>query len=136
LRTAAAVGVGRVVAAPGTVDLYSPKVVRAAAGAHFGLALAAPRAWDEVGGTLEPGAPVYLADARADRRYWDVDWTASSSLIVSSEAHGASDAARRLATQTIGIPMAGGVESLNAGVAGSIILYEAARQRALAGVTQ
>ncbi|HEU5315932.1 MAG TPA: TrmH family RNA methyltransferase, partial [Chloroflexota bacterium] len=71
----------------------------------------------------------YVADAGAQTCHWDVDWLAPAALIVSSEAHGPSAAARGLATQAIAIPMARGVESLNAAIAGSIILYEALRQR-------
>jgi TrmH family RNA methyltransferase len=49
--------------------------------------------------------------------------------VIGSEAEGASEQARKLATQKISIPMAGHVESLNAGVAGSVLLFEVVRQR-------
>jgi RNA methyltransferase, TrmH family len=61
--------------------------------------------------------------------YDEVDWTLPSALIVGSEAHGPSPEARAHATAAIHIPMLGMTESLNAGVAGSVILFEAARQR-------
>ncbi len=129
LRSAAAAGVAGVFSAPGTVDLYAPKVVRAGAGAHFQVGLAATAGWDAIRAALPAGAPVYLADARAERPYWEIDWRQPAALIVSSEAHGASEPARQLATGAICIPMQDRVESLNAGVAGSIILFEALRQR-------
>ena len=135
LRTAAAAGVTRVLSANGTVDLFAPKVVRAAAGAHFSLGLGPARSWSDLLSILLPDVQVVLADASAPRRHWDVDWRRPSALIVSSEARGASDHARRLATERVSIPMEAGVESLNAGVAGSIILYEALRQRTAHGVT-
>jgi TrmH family RNA methyltransferase len=133
LRSAVAAGVWRVLCAPGTVDVYAPKVVRAGAGAHFHVRLVAA-SWDEIAGALR-GQAVYLADAAGARPYWDVAWTQPAALVVSNEAHGASAAARQLAAGTVAIPMAGGVESLNAGVAGSVILFEARRQRLIHGLS-
>jgi TrmH family RNA methyltransferase len=129
LRSAAAAGVTRVLATTGTVDCYAPKVVRAGAGAHFCLPLLADCSWELVRQTLPAPCQVLLADARAATAYWDVDWTRPSALIVSNEAHGASAAARALAAAAIAIPMRR-TESLNVAVAGSIILFEALRQRA------
>jgi TrmH family RNA methyltransferase len=129
LRSAAAAGVAQVLAPRGTVDLYSPKVVRAGAGAHFLLALRAGLTWEQVPDLLPRPCQVLLADAGAPTPYWEVDWVRPSALIVSNEARGASEAARALATGTVAIPMHRDVESLNAGVAGSIILFEAVRQR-------
>ena len=135
LRTAAAAGATRVFTGAGTVDLFSPKVVRAAAGAHFQLSIAASVGWEALPLALRSGAQVVLADARATRRYWEIDWCLPSALIVSNEARGASTAARHIATERVSIPMVAEIESLNAGVAGSIILYEALRQRITRGVT-
>jgi TrmH family RNA methyltransferase len=130
LRSAAAAGVARVWAAKGTVDLFSPKVVRAGAGAHFHCPLATDLSWDTLRAHLPPDAPVLVADAAAHRPYWDVDWTQPTVLVLSSEAHGASDDARALATGAVAIPIQH-VESLNVGVAGSILLFEARRQSEL-----
>ena len=77
---------------------------------------------------LGAGPNLYLAEAGAQLAYDRVDWRAPCVLVVGGEASGASAAARAAATE-IAIPMASGVESLNAAVAGSIILFEAARQR-------
>ena len=129
LRSAAAGGVGRVLCSAGTVDPYSPKVVRAAAGAHFHVEISWV-AWDALGA----GRQVVLADARAKQPYWEVDWRRPSTLVVGNEARGTSADAQSVATHRVSIPMADGVESLNAAVAGSIILYEALRQRTASGV--
>jgi len=133
LRSAVAAGVARTFCAPGTVDVYGPKVVRAGAGAHFQMSLftGAQANWSAIHDSIPAGAGVYLAHARGSRPYWEVNWTRPSVLIVGSEAHGASDAARQFATATVTIPMAGDMESLNAAVAASIILFEALRQRSL-----
>ena len=130
LRTAAAAGVGRVLSAEGTVDMFSPTVVRAAAGAHFQVRIGSV-AW----GALAGRGQVVLAEAGAPRRYWEIDWRIPSTLIVSNEARGATEQALRVATERVSIPMHTEIESLNAGVAGSIILYEALRQRTTSGVT-
>ena len=108
-------------------------MIRAGAGAHFQLSLVtgADADWRAIQGATPACAGVYLAEARGSLPYWEVDWTRPSVLIVGSEAHGASEEARQLAATTITIPMAGDVESLNAAVAGSIILFEALRQRSL-----
>jgi TrmH family RNA methyltransferase len=60
---------------------------------------------------------------------WETDLRQPLALIVGSEAEGASDDARQLATQKISIPMTGNTESLNAGVAGSVLMFEVMRQR-------
>lgn len=128
LRTAAAAGVGEVILAPGTVDPYNPKVVRGAAGAHFRLPITLMRDWEAIAQRLA-GRPIWLADVRGNQVYYDVDWTQPSALVIGGEAHGAGEAARRLATGRVVIPMEGEVESLNAAVAAAVILFEALRQR-------
>ncbi len=130
LRSAVGAGVRQVWATKGTVDLFSPKVVRAGAGAHFRCAIAADLEWGVISAHLPAGAQVLVADANAPLRHWDIDWTRPSVLVLSNEARGASPAARALATATVGIPIAH-VESLNVGVAGSVIIFEALRQRLL-----
>ncbi len=127
LRSAAAAGVDEALIAPGSADPFSPKVVRAAMGAHFRLAIR-PADWAEIARRVA-GLDVLLADAQGDVEYDRYDWRRPSALIVGGEAQGASAEGRALATRRVRIPMRGGSESLNAAVAGSVILFEAARQR-------
>jgi RNA methyltransferase, TrmH family len=129
LRSAEAVGVAEVLCARGTADIYGPKVVRAAMGTHFRLALEQDLEWEEVGERLAFVDHVYAADAAATMPYHAADWRQPSALIIGNEAHGLSAEARSLARELIGIPMRGRAESLNAAVAGSVILFEALRQR-------
>ncbi|HMQ29143.1 MAG TPA: RNA methyltransferase [Chloroflexaceae bacterium] len=129
LRSAEAAGVGLALCGPGTADPYSPKVVRAAMGAHFSLPLRAGLSWDELGAELGACPLVYAADAEASMPYFAADWKQPAALIVGGEARGVSDEGLALATHRIAIPMLGRAESLNAGVAGSVILFEALRQR-------
>jgi len=127
LRTALAAGVEGVLLAPGTVDATNPKAVRAGMGAHFRLPMAAMD-WDEIARAVA-GCRVYLADAQGSVPYTDADWTGRVALIVGGEAAGAGSRAHALAEATVAIPMAAGVESLNAAVAAGVLLFEAARQR-------
>ncbi|MDY7040264.1 MAG: RNA methyltransferase [Chloroflexota bacterium] len=127
LRTAEAAEVEAVFLVPGTVDLYNPKVVRGAMGAHFRLPVKA-RDWEFIADAVSP-MQVLLADVQGEQVYDTVDWLIPSALIVGGEAEGASARARELAKHRVFVPMCGETESLNAAVAAAIILFEAARQR-------
>jgi TrmH family RNA methyltransferase len=119
VRSAEAFGATGVLFLAGSVSPHNPKTLRAAAGSLFRLPyLSAP---------LPPQLPWYAADARAPRPLTDVNWTAACGLIVGNEAHGLSPASKATAT-TVSIPTRG-VESLNAAIAASVLLYEASRQR-------
>jgi TrmH family RNA methyltransferase len=61
--------------------------------------------------------------------YYAADWRQPVALIIGNEAHGVSAEGLSRATRQIAIPMAGHIDSLNAGIAGSIMLFEALRQR-------
>jgi TrmH family RNA methyltransferase len=127
LRSAAAAGVDEVLIGPGSADPFNAKVVRAAMGAHFRVAVETAE-WAEIARRVA-GLDVVLAEAAGELDYDRHDWRRPSALIVGGEAEGASAEGRALARRLVRIPMRGGSESLNAAVAGSIILFEAARQR-------
>ena len=128
LRSAEAAGVDLAIFGPDTVDPFNDKVVRAGMGAHFRLPLQIAGTLPQLQQLLGDAMPLYLADAEGELAYDDVDWRTPAVLVVGGEANGAS-AAMRARARLIRIPMHGRVESLNAGIAGSIILFEAARQR-------
>lgn len=128
LRSAEAAGVDGVLFGPDSVDPFNDKVVRAGMGAHFRLPLRLCADWSALRATLAQDQQLYIAQANAPTTYDAVDWTQPAALIVGSEAAGPSATAMQLATP-IAIPMHGAVESLNAAVAGAVILFEAARQR-------
>ncbi|MEW6403083.1 MAG: RNA methyltransferase [Chloroflexota bacterium] len=158
LRSAAAAGVQAVLLPPETTDAFAPKAVRAGMGAHFRLPIQS-MSWDEIeqvitgsashlskqdnshrvdsailsaesnpSGATHPRLQVFLADMDGPS-CWETDLRQPLALIVGGEAEGASESARRLATQKISIPMMGKMESLNAGVAGSVLMFEVVRQR-------
>lgn len=128
LRTAEAAGFEAAFLAPGTVDAFAPKVVRAGMGAHFRLPLYEV-SWDEVRTQAATyGWNVYLAEM-SGRSCWETDFQEPLALIIGGEAEGATDAARKLATHRVSIPMQGRTESLNAAAAGAVLMFEVARHR-------
>jgi TrmH family RNA methyltransferase len=131
LRSAAGAGVSEVIVTPNTVDPFNPKCVRSAMGAHF-LVSIRPMAPADLVSHLGSIDVIALADAEGDLSYDDVPWSESCAIIVGSEAFGPNDAFREIATAYVRIPLARNLESLNAGVAGSHLVLEAARQRRLA----
>lgn len=126
LRSAAATGVQGVLIPPETTDAFAPKVLRAGMGAHFHLPIHS-LTWEEIK-TRTNDMNVYIADMDGNS-CWETDLGKPLALVIGGEAEGASDEARRLANGRISIPMARGVESLNAGVAGSVLMFEVVRQR-------
>jgi TrmH family RNA methyltransferase len=128
LRTAEAAGAQGLLLAPGTVEAFSPKVLRAGMGAHFRLPILALD-WAELERRLKPDLRVYLADAAEGRDYCDLDMRLPLALVIGGEAEGVSPQARRLADGFARIPMPGRAESLNAAVAAGVLLFEVVRQR-------
>lgn len=128
LRAAAGAGVTAVYLSAGSVDPFNPKVVRAGMGAHFRVPL---RPLDpDMSAELRRDYPLrVLAAGDAPTRYDALDWRGAAAVIVGSEAEGVGEEVTALATARAAIPLVAGVESLNAAVAGAILLFEAIRQR-------
>ncbi|NOH00643.1 MAG: RNA methyltransferase [Chloroflexi bacterium] len=130
LRSAAASGAQAVWIPPETTDAFAPKVLRSGMGAHFRLAIHS-MSWEEIEQVVKlEGLNVYVADMDGPS-CWETDLRKPLALIIGGEAEGASESARKLANRKIGIPMSGAVESLNAGVAGSVLMFEVMRQRSV-----
>jgi len=130
LRTAAAAGIREVALMKGTVDFYSPKVLRSSAGGIFHLKLYHPEEPREVAEVLKQrGYQLVCGDARGDTDLFD--WVPGSpvALVVGNEASGPDPVFPEKAEITVRIPMPGGVESLNAGVAAALMMYEVLRKR-------
>lgn len=124
LRTADAAGVDFVAAVAGSVELFAPKVVRAGMGAHFRVPLYQGVQWDELRDRLS-GSTVVAASAREGASVYRYEWPASALLVIGSEARGLSREGDAAVEQWVHVPMRHGVESLNAAVAGSILIYAA-----------
>ena len=127
IRSAAAAGAQAVLIPPETVDPFAPKVVRAGMGAHFRLPVYSLD-WQEIREHLK-GISTFLADSQGQTTCWQANFRQPLALIVGGEADGASEPARNLANIIVNIPMPGKIESINAGVAGAVLMFEVVRQR-------
>lgn len=132
LRTALAGGVQAVLLTPGCVDAFSPKVLRAAMGAHFRLPIHTME-WDEIHNLIKikskPDIKMYLTVANAGKPCWEMDFRSPLALVIGGEAEGVSHQLQKWADGFVNIPMPGGSESLNVAIAAGIIIFEIVRQR-------
>lgn len=129
LRTAEAAGAAGVVCIGDDVDPFDPRVVRASMGSVFGIRHVRA-SWSELSRfRRDCGAKVVGAAPGASRDYRRADLSGTAVVLVGSERHGLSEAARGLCDQLVRIPMAGATDSLNVSVATGLLLYEAYRQR-------
>lgn len=132
VRSAAAAGASLVVFTKGAVDPFAPKTVRGAAGAIFHVPVVSGPDLAEVVDTLRRhGLSLVGAAAGEGRPLDEVDLTARVALVLGNEAWGIGDTASESLDEIVSIPMPGDAESLNVGIAGSILLFEAVRQRRL-----
>jgi TrmH family RNA methyltransferase len=129
LRTAAAAGVNAVLFSAGSVDAFSPKVLRSGMGAHFRLPVHTMPAGEIITFCQGSNLRILLAEANKGARYHTADLKAPFALVVGNEAHGPGAEFHSTADGYLHIPMPGKSESLNAAVAASVLLFEAVRQR-------
>lgn len=130
IRAAAAFGAG-VIVGPGSVDPYNPKVVRATAGYLFRFPPAPLSVPAKEGMALLRGAGyrIFAAGPRGEVALPQADLAGPVAIWVGNEGGGLSEEAVAAADHSLRIPAPGPVESLNAGVAAAVILYEIARRR-------
>jgi len=129
LRSAEAFGADGVLALPGTVSAWNPKAVRASAGSVFRLPMLAVGVEDCFTHLREAGVRIWTTTVHAAEPADLVDLSAPVALIFGNEGSGVPANIAAHADGAVTIPCPGAVESLNAAVAASILLYEAARQR-------
>lgn len=129
VRSAAGAGASAVVFARASVDPFHPKTVRATAGTLFRVPVVRDvELRDAVEGLRRAGLRVVGADARGPGAWDDGRLDGRVALVVGNEAWGIGDEGRALLDDVVGIPMPGPAESLNVGIAGSILLFEAVRR--------
>ncbi|MDQ4148673.1 MAG: RNA methyltransferase [Actinomycetota bacterium] len=130
IRSACAVGVDAVFVGAETVDLYNPKLIRATAGAVFHVPIArnvaVPWLLTELG---KRQIKRLAADPKGETVYDQVDMSGRVAFILGNEAWGVTPEIAGAVDARVAIPMKGGQESLNVGMAASVLLFEAARQR-------
>jgi TrmH family RNA methyltransferase len=127
IRSAAAFGFSQVVALKGTAALWSPKVLRAGMGAHFGLNLV--EGVDEAA-LAELKVPLLATSSHAAQAIHQVKLPWPSAWVLGHEGQGVSAVLLQRCEQALRIPQPGGEESLNVAAAAAVCLYESARQRA------
>ena len=130
MRSAEASGVTAVFIGSGSADIYNPKTVRSTMGALFRVPfienVSIP---DTIRAFQKTGGKVYAAALQGSVSYDTLSYRASSAFLIGNEAAGLNEESIALSDAAVRIPMLGKVESLNAGVAASVLVFEAARQR-------
>jgi TrmH family RNA methyltransferase len=134
VRSAEAFGAHGVLCLPGTVSPWNPKAVRASAGSIFRVPVLAGRTKESIDHLRESGLNIYAATARAAQpvdlvNLALVNLAGPVALLIGNEGNGVPEELAAQADGAITIPCPGPVESLNAAVAASVLLYEASRQR-------
>ena len=133
LRSAEAAGVRGVVCAEGTVDPYNPKCVRASAGALFHVPLVVGGNTVQVLGQARTwGLHRLGTSARGGGSLWATDLTGPLALVLGNEAAGLPPEVEAALDGHVTIPIEGRAESLNVGMAATVLVYEVARQRRVA----
>ena len=125
VRSSVAFGIDAVVCLDGTVDPWGPKAIRASAGAAFRIPILRAAADSAVDAMQAAGAHVVVATADGQRARDAMGGDHPlCALVVGNEGAGVRDSVRAISDAAVAVPMSGPAESLNAGVAGSILMYE------------
>ncbi|MFC0270244.1 TrmH family RNA methyltransferase [Metabacillus herbersteinensis] len=123
IRTADAAGIDGVVLGKGTVDLYNPKVVRSSQGSIFHLAIKKANLQEMLHIYKEKGFPIYGTSLQNGVSYKEIKPSTSFVLIMGNEGSGVGQDLLAKTDQNLYIPIYGGAESLNVGIATGILLY-------------
>ena len=130
LRTADAAGYMGAILLRGTADIYSPKIVRAAAGSLFRLPVLMAGTSGEVIRLLKRHHKNIICTAPGcGRFYYDADLKEDAAVIIGNEGSGVREEFLEQADLSVKIPMEGTIESLNAAVSAGILMYESVRQK-------
>ncbi|MDD6812589.1 MAG: RNA methyltransferase [Lachnospiraceae bacterium] len=129
-RTGEGAGVTGIIMSRHTVDVYNPKTIRSTMGSLYRVPFFYT---DNLQETIEQmkkqKIAIYAAHLQGTKFYDDCDYRKPTAFLIGNEGNGLQEKTAKQADTYIKIPMAGKVESLNAAIATSLLLYEAARQR-------
>lgn len=130
IRTADAAGAEGVVLSQGTVDPYSPKVLRSTMGSIFHVpVISVPDIYDVIDTMKAKGFTIYVSSLEGNSAYYQESYAGKTVIVIGNEAKGADSEMIMKADRLIKIPMPGMAESLNAAVAGGILMFEVVRKR-------
>ncbi len=130
LRTADGAGIDGVIVADPVVDVFNPNVVRASLGALFCLPIVQADAKEAIAFLEKMGMQIVVTTPSATRLYHEVDYKKPTCIVIGSESKGLTPLwLENKNSVSVKIPMKGHVDSLNASISASIVMYEAIRQR-------
>lgn len=130
LRTGEGAGVDGVIMTKDTVDIYNPKTIRATMGSIYRMPFLYVDSLGEVIGKMqEKNISVYAAHLKGEAYYDNFDFKKGTAFLIGNEGNGLKKETADLADSYLKIPMEGKVESLNAAIATSLLMYETYRQR-------
>lgn len=128
IRTAEGAGISAVLLSQDTVDLYNPKVIRSTMGSIFRVpTFILPM--EEIFTFLEKQKVVSFAAHLLGNNFYQEDYKQPCAFFIGNEGNGLTDDTTNRVQKKIKIPMQGQVESLNAAIAGTVLMYEMLRQR-------
>lgn len=127
MRTAEGAGMSAVILSKNSVDMFNPKVVRSTMGSVFRVPFCYVENLSEVIDRLKKQIPVYGCVMEGNLRYDEPVYKHGAGVVIGNEANGISVEVRKHLSETIRIPMAGKLESLNAAVAAAVLMYEMAK---------
>jgi len=129
IRSADAFGANGIILTGSCVDPYDPKVVRSTAGSLFHLPVVEADWSQVVSWAGDRSVKLYATDVDGQHTVGAVGIPRRVAFVVGNEAHGLPDEVLQQVDYTVRIPLPGRAESLNAGVAAGVVLYEADRQK-------
>ncbi|MGN0298299.1 MAG: TrmH family RNA methyltransferase [Lachnospiraceae bacterium] len=134
IRAGEAAGITGVIMNRETVDIYNPKTIRSTMGSLYRVPFYCTDSLEEtIQAVKAAGISTYAAHLSAAQSYDGMDYRKPTAFLIGNEANGLSDSIAQLASAYIKIPMKGHSESLNAAIAASVLMFEAARQRRMFG---
>lgn len=130
IRTGEGAGITGVIMNKTTVDLFNPKTIRSTMGSLYRIPFFIT---EDLSATMEllkdKGVSLYAAHLKGEQFYTEENYTNACGFLIGNEGNGLSDEIANLADAYIKIPMEGQVESLNAAISATLLMYEANRQR-------
>lgn len=130
IRTGEGAGVTGIVVSKNTVDLYNPKTIRSTMGSIYRVpVIIAEDFKGAIAQTKKQGVRLYAAHLKGQDAYDEPDYTKATGFLIGNEGNGLTAETADLADRYIRIPMEGKVESLNAAIAATLLMYEVNRQR-------
>lgn len=130
VRTGEGAGITGIIMNKTTVDLFNPKTIRSTMGSIYRVPFYVTEDLPQTLNELKiQGVSLYAAHLKGENSYDEADYTGACGFLIGNEGNGLSDNIANLADTYIKIPMEGKVESLNAAISATLLMYEANRQR-------